>query len=91
VFKLLENSGTDIKKCIDSSTDGASNMRGEYKGSSAWLKKEVPEALHVWCHAHVLNLVMTDVTKICVESIKFFGLLNAIAVFVRESYLRMNK
>lgn len=91
VCKLLENSGIDIKKCIGSSTDGASNMQGEYKGFSACLKKEVPEALHVWCHAHVLNLVMTDVTKICVEGITFFGLLNAIAVFVRESYLRMNK
>ncbi|KAE9534101.1 hypothetical protein AGLY_008837 [Aphis glycines] len=87
VRRLLENSGIDIKKCIGSSTDSASNMRGEYKGFSAWLKKEVPEALHVWCHAHVLNLVMTDVTKMCVDGIIFFGLLNAIAVFVRESYL----
>jgi len=91
VCKLLENSGIDIKKCVGSSTDGVSNMRGEYKGFSAWLKKEVPKALHVWYHAYVLNLVMTDVTKICVEGITFFRLLNAITVFVRESYLRMNK
>ncbi|KAF0697663.1 Uncharacterized protein FWK35_00035333 [Aphis craccivora] len=34
---------------------------------------------------------MTDVTKICVEGVTFFGLLNAIAVFVREPYLRINK
>jgi len=91
VYKLLEVSGLDINNCIGSSTDGASNMRGEYNGFSAWLNKKVPEQIHVWCHAHVLNLVMSDTTKKCIESVSFFGLLNAIAVFVRESYLRMNK
>lgn len=34
---------------------------------------------------------MSDTTKKCIESVSFFGLLNARAVFVRESYLRMNK
>lgn len=81
----------DINNFIGSSTDGASNMRGEYNGFSAWLKKKVPEQIHVWCHVNVLNLVMSDTTKKCIESVSFFGLLNAIAVFVRESYLRMNK
>jgi len=91
VCELLKKSGLDLKKCVGSSTDGAANMRGEYNGFTAWLKKEVPEQLHVWCHAHILNLVMTDVTKICIECVSFFGLLNSIAVFVRESYLRMHK
>lgn len=91
VCELLEKSGLDINKCVGSSTDGTANMRGEYNGFTAWLKKEVPEQIHVWCHAHILNLVMTDVTKICTECVSFFGLLNSIAVFIRESYLRMNK
>lgn len=38
---LLENN-IDIKKCIGSSTDGASNMIGQYKGFSSWLEKESP-------------------------------------------------
>lgn len=33
---------------------------------------------------------MSDTTK-NIESVSFFGLMNAIAVFVCESYLRMNK
>jgi len=40
VYKLLKVSGLDINNCIGSSTDGASNMRGEYSGFSAWLKKK---------------------------------------------------
>jgi len=32
---------------VSSSTDGAANMRGEYNGFTAWLKKEVPEQTHV--------------------------------------------
>jgi len=27
------------------------------------VEKKVPENIHLWCHAHVLNLVMSDTTK----------------------------
>ncbi|XP_025200592.1 uncharacterized protein LOC112598380 [Melanaphis sacchari] len=91
VCKALNNLNLDVKNCIGSSTDGASNMRGQYNGFSLWLNKESPEQVHVWCYAHVLNLVMIDTTQVCNESTTLFGLLNSIAVFVRESYLRMNK
>jgi hypothetical protein len=91
VCKVLNNLNLDVKNCIGSSTDGASNMRGQYNGFSSWLNKESPEQVHVWCYAHVLNLVMIDTTQVCNESTTLFGLLNSIAVFVRESYLRMNK
>ncbi|XP_008178665.1 zinc finger MYM-type protein 1-like [Acyrthosiphon pisum] len=84
-------SGKDVKNCIGSSTDGASNMRGQYNGFSSCLNKESPEQVHVWCYAHILDLVMIDTTQVCNESTTLFGLLNSIAVFVRESYLRMNK
>ncbi|KAL4142015.1 hypothetical protein QTP88_004547 [Uroleucon formosanum] len=52
-----------VKNCIGSSTDGASNMRGQYNGFSSWLSKESPEQVHVWCYAHVLKLVMIDTTQ----------------------------
>lgn len=90
VCQTLIQLNLDVKNCIGSSTDGASNMRGQYSGFSAWLNKESPEQVHVWCYAHVLNLVMIDTTQICVQSKNLFGLLNSIAVFVRESYLRMH-
>jgi len=65
-------------------------MRGQYSGFSAWLNKESPEQVHVWCYAHVLNLVMINTTQICVQIKHLFGLLNSIAVIVIESYLRMH-
>lgn len=90
VCQILIHLNLDVKNCIGSSTDGASNMRGQYNGFSAWLNKESPQQVHVWCYAHVLNLVMIDTTQICVQSKNLFGLLNSIVVFVKESYLRMH-
>lgn len=56
------------------------------------VKNKVPDQLHdVRCHVYVLNLVISDTTNKCVENLTLFSLLNAIAVLVRESYLRMNK
>lgn len=91
VNMVLKQLNLDVKDCVGSSTDGASNMQGQYNGFTAWLNKEAPNQVHVHCYAHVLNLVMTDTTKVCCESVSLFGLLNTCAVFVRESYLRMAK
>lgn len=63
----------------------------QYNGFSSWLNKESPEQIHVWCYAHVFHLVMIDTTKVWNQSTTLIGLLNSIAMFVRESYLRMNK
>lgn len=91
VCDVLKSLNLDVKNCIGSSTDSASNMRGQYNGFSAWLNKISPDQVHVWSYAHVLNLVMIDTTEVCCQSMTLFGLLNSIAVFMRDSYLRMNK
>lgn len=90
VCDVLESMEIEVTNCVGNSTDGASNMQGQYNGFSTWLSKKAPGQIHVWCYAHVLNLVMMDVTKISVQAISLFGLLNSCAVFIRESYLRMN-
>ncbi|KAL4096756.1 hypothetical protein QTP88_021647 [Uroleucon formosanum] len=90
VSNELNKLNIDITKCIGNSTDGAANMQGQYKGFTKWLTDDAPKQLHVWCYAHVLNLVISDVTQKTNESISLFSLLNKVAVFVRESYLRMN-
>lgn len=90
VSNELSKLNIDIKKCIGNSTDGAVNMQGQYNGFSKWLSEDSPKQLHVWCHAHVLNLVISDITQKTKESVSLFGLLNKVAVFIRESYLRMN-
>ena len=46
--------------------------------------------MHTWCHAHVLNLVMGDVTVSVLQATSLFSLLNDVAVFVK-AYKRMKK
>ncbi|KAL0149200.1 hypothetical protein M9458_055434 [Cirrhinus mrigala] len=42
------------------------------------------------CYSHVLNLVLSDTTQIVIESGSLFDLLSDTAVFIRESYQRVN-
>ena len=88
--KVLQKQNTDVSKCISDSTDGASNMSGQYNGFTAFLEKESPSHIHAWCYAHVLNLVLCDVTTTNYASISLFGLVQKVGVFFRESYLRMD-
>jgi hypothetical protein len=60
-------------------------MQGQYKGFSALLSGKSTN--HVWCFAHILNLVLADTTESVLAS---FSLANTIAVFFRESYQRVN-
>ncbi|XP_065662891.1 uncharacterized protein LOC136085506 [Hydra vulgaris] len=90
ISTFIKNSGLHIKNCIGNSTDGAANMRGQYNGFTSWLSKEWPGQIHVWCYAHVLNLVVTDATSSVIEGTSLFQLLNSCAVFLRESYQRMD-
>lgn len=78
--ELLKNTlnklGIDIGMCVGNSTDGAANIQGPYKGFSAFLS---PTQIHVWCYAHVLNLVLADTTGSVIESAYLFSLLNDVA------------
>lgn len=87
---VLDKSGINIKQCIGSSTDGASNMRGEYNGSRAWLEQEVPWSVHIWCYAHLLNLVLVETTNSTLTCSSLFSTLNGIASFIRDSYKRQD-
>lgn len=60
--EVADNLKLDLSKCTGHATDGASNMQGHYKGFSAFMSKESPNQVHVWCYAHVLNLVLADNT-----------------------------
>lgn len=91
LMNIFESRGISCEKCISDSTDGAANMSGDYNGLTAFFKKASPDHLHVWCYAHVLNLVMSDITECTTASISFFGLLNSAANFFKESYQRMDQ
>ena len=59
---VLANQNIDESKCISDSTDGASNISGQYKGFTAFLEKESPAHIYKWCYANVVNLVLCDAT-----------------------------
>lgn len=80
----------DIRNCVGNSTDGAANMQGQYKGFSTLLSSESPNQVHIWCYAHVLNLVLGDTTGVVIESASLFSIVNDVAVFIKDSYKRMN-
>ena len=88
--EVLHKQNIDVSKCISDSTDGASNMSGQYNGFITFLKKESPGHIHTWCYAHVLNLVLCDVTTTNHASISLFGFVQKVGVFFRESYLPMD-
>ena len=56
--EVLQKQNIDASKCISDSTDGASNMSGQYNGFTAFFEKESPGHIHTLCYAHVLNLVL---------------------------------
>uniref|UniRef100_A0A8C6KUE3 DUF4371 domain-containing protein n=1 Tax=Nothobranchius furzeri TaxID=105023 RepID=A0A8C6KUE3_NOTFU len=87
---VLEKMGLSKTMCIGNVTDGASNMQGHYKGFSSLLSAQSPNQVHVWCYAHVLNLVLANTTQVVIESGSLFALINGIAVFIKESHQRMN-
>ncbi len=87
---VMEKSKLEISNCISNATDGASNMQGKYRGFSTLLSSKAPNHVHVWCYAHVLNLVLADTTEEAISSESLFSLVNDVAVFFRGSYQRMN-
>lgn len=89
ISDVLDHLKLDKDMCIGNATDGASNMQGQYKGFSALMASQSPTHVHVWCYAHVLNLVLSDTTQTVIESGTLFSLLNDISVFINDSYQRV--
>ncbi|XP_050065626.1 uncharacterized protein LOC126554614 [Aphis gossypii] len=87
---ILNENDLDVKKCVGNATDGAANMQGQFNGFSAWLEKLSPNQVHIWCYAHILNLVVIESTKSPLNAAALFVTLNDVAIFFKESYKRMN-
>lgn len=84
----LENSSLSVSNIVGCSFDGAANLSGCYNGVQARIKSISCNCVYTWCYAHILNLVMVNVTQ-CVSCVKsFFGLLEMTAVFFTDSYKR---
>jgi len=90
LLDVLNNMNIDPKCSIGNATDGAANMQVIYNGFSAKMSEAAVEQIHVWCYAHGLNLVISDITSKIDQSISLFGILQGYAVFIRESYKHMD-
>lgn len=86
----LNSMNINLKNCIADAFDGAANMNGQYQGVQAKLKEVSPRHIHIWCYAHILNLVLQQTTSYSVTVISFFGLMQELYVFFKESYKRLN-
>ena len=63
LLNILKTESIDLLNRVGNSTDGAANMQGKYRGFSVIISETGAIQLHVWCYAHVLNLVICDVTE----------------------------
>lgn len=84
LFKnIMEGEGYDwLTDLVGQSYDGASNMRGAYKGLQALIKEENKHATFVWCHAHRLNLIVKQIVSSNSNSADLFGNLETLYSFV---------
>jgi hypothetical protein len=60
---ILSQNGLDIQSIRGQGYDGASNMRGEWKGLQALFLNDCPYAYYVHCFAHRLQLALIAVSR----------------------------
>ncbi|CAF3732767.1 unnamed protein product [Rotaria socialis] len=76
LFMWLKQLDLDINNIVGQCFDGASAMRGTYKGVSTRLLQIVPTALYVHCNGHILNLCLVDLSQAVVPVRNNFGITN---------------
>ena len=59
VNKIMNTLGLSIQNIVGQCYDGASNMKGEFKGLSSRIKVVNNKAIYIHCYAHQLNLALT--------------------------------
>jgi len=90
IKEVLVNNNIDIQHLISISFDGAANMSGHYNGVRAFIQEELPQTIYTHCHAHALNLVISDASKCCIQVQDLFTLLKNTTAFISRSYKRTN-
>ena len=51
----MESLSLKMEDIVGSSFDGALNMRGQNQGVKKYIKDLAPNAVYIWCYAHILN------------------------------------
>lgn len=68
--------------------DGASNMRGPYKGVAAIIMQEAPTAMYIHCNAHILNLCIVSCCTSVTSIRNTFFVLQSLYNFIEKSTKR---
>uniref|UniRef100_A0A803KFL2 DUF4371 domain-containing protein n=1 Tax=Xenopus tropicalis TaxID=8364 RepID=A0A803KFL2_XENTR len=86
----LEKVSLSVNNIIGCSFDGAAKMSGCYNGVQAHIRNVSCSSVYTWCYAHILNLVIMDITQCVIHVKSLFGLLEKTACFFSESYKRLS-
>ena len=80
--------GLSMSKLRGQGYDGASNMRGQFRGLQRLILDENPYAFYIHCFAHQLQLVVVAVAKCCSSVTDFFNHITLIVNTVNASCKR---
>lgn len=84
ILSTLNELGVDMKNLIGQGYDGASAMKGSFKGVQAVVKKSFPQALYVHCSSHSLNLALCHSCSVpCARNC--IGIVKAVTTFLKAS------
>lgn len=93
LFRLLKDAllrfSLPINKCRGQCYDGASNVSGTRSGLQARVQEIEPRAQYTHCTAHVLNLVVHDVTENIPTCRNFMSLIRDLITLIRHSPKRL--
>ncbi|KAK9710818.1 hypothetical protein QE152_g25803 [Popillia japonica] len=85
----LVSLGLNLNNLRGQGYDGASAMRGSFRGVQSIIREEYPRAIYTHCASHCLNLCLSDVSKVtCIRNA--FGTINEVCTFFRRSAKRSN-
>jgi len=85
LIQWLKQLDLDINNIVGQGFDGASSMRGAYKGVSSRLLCIVPTALYVHCNGHILNLCLIDLSEAVVPIRNNFGIIKSLYNLIEVS------
>ncbi|KAK4278724.1 hypothetical protein QN277_016531 [Acacia crassicarpa] len=93
---LFSKLGLSLSKYRGQGYDGASNMRGEFKGLKSLILADNTFAFYIHCFAHQLQLALVKVAKHHKKIQEFFDMLQKMATVVggsckRKEILQMNQ
>jgi hypothetical protein len=80
--------GLSMSKLRGQGYDGASNMRGQFRGLQRLILDENPYAFYIHCSAHQLQLVVVAVAKCCYSVLDFFNFTTLVVNTVNASCKR---